>query len=268
LCGSLPAVSGIKPNATNTAVLGGLALVPSGGLKITSPGTVVEGRDIRGSVTIAANNVTIRDSRIHSSADGDYIAVRVADGVTGTRVLNSELYTDDNGGGMNGVDAVQVQACGNHIHGFENGLTVGGGSIVQSNFIEKLHTPNSGPHPDGIEVYQGSDIQVLGNNILMTDADGSWLEATGAINVTSEYSNVSNVTISGNWMGGGSFTLYVRESSASNGFGYSGVAITNNRWSGPPSRGYAHYGAMSSDGGISQFSGNVWDATGEPVQIG
>jgi hypothetical protein len=229
---------------------------------------VIDGRDIRGTVTVSANDVTIRNSRIHSSANGNYIGVSVVGGATGTKVFNNEIYTDNNGGGLNGIDANQVQACGNYVHGFENGMTVGGGSIVQSNFIERLTTPSVGPHPDGIEVYEGSNIQVLGNNILMTDASGNWLKATGAINVTSEYSNTSNVTISGNWMGGGSFTLYVRQSSAANGFNYSGIKITDNRWYGSPSRGYALYGPMSSDGGISEFSGNVWDATGGLVPIG
>ena len=117
--------------------------------------------------------MTIRNSKVHSASVVDYLAIAVRAGVTGTTVLNNELYTP-NGGGLDGIDTGgALTACGNYVHGFENGMTVGGGSIVQSNFIEKLTDPATTPaHPDCIEVYEGSNVQVLGNNLLVSGMDG------------------------------------------------------------------------------------------------
>ena len=210
--------------------------------------------------------MTIRNSKVHSASVVDYLAIAVRAGVTGTTVLNSELYTP-NGGGLDGIDTGgALTACGNYVHGFENGMTVGGGSIVQSNFIEKLNDPATTPaHPDCIEVYEGSNVQVLGNNLLVSGMDGRWLGATGAVNITTEYSNISNVTVSGNWVGGGSFTLYVRKSGNRNGFSYSGIRLTGNRFYGSAPIGFAEYGPLSTDGGDVEFIGNVWDVDGRPV---
>ena len=46
----------------------GTTLTPSGGLTISTAGTVINGRDITGQVVVNAPNVTIRNSRIRSNA--------------------------------------------------------------------------------------------------------------------------------------------------------------------------------------------------------
>ena len=56
------------PDANCTGVPAGTTLTPSGGLTITTAGTVIDGRDITGQVVVNAPNVTIRNSRIRSNA--------------------------------------------------------------------------------------------------------------------------------------------------------------------------------------------------------
>ena len=54
-----------KPGSTNTGVPVGTALkVYNGDLNVTKDGTVIEALDIRGSVYVHANNVTIKKSLI------------------------------------------------------------------------------------------------------------------------------------------------------------------------------------------------------------
>lgn len=269
LCSTIPSLTGVKPTAANTGVPAGTTLTPSGTINVQTPGAVLDGLDVNGTIIINANNVTVRNSRVHSTSVVDYIAIIVRPGFTGLTVLNNELYTP-NGGGLAGVDTGDdVKACGNYVHGFENGLTVGGGSIVQANFVEKLNDPDTTPaHPDCVEVYLGSNVQVIGNNLTVSGVDGRWLGATGAVNVTTEWSNISNVTVQGNWVGGGSFTLYVRTSGNPNGFTYSDINLIGNRFYGSAPIGFAQYGPLSTNGGDVEFTGNVWDADGTPVQAG
>ena len=51
------------PDAGCTGVPAGTVLTPSGGLTITTAGTVIDGRDITGQVVVNAPNVTIRNTR-------------------------------------------------------------------------------------------------------------------------------------------------------------------------------------------------------------
>ncbi|SDL83304.1 hypothetical protein, partial [Tessaracoccus oleiagri] len=56
------------PNATNTGVPAGTVLRRSGSIVVTTPGTVIDGLDVDGSIDVQANNVTIRNSRVSTGA--------------------------------------------------------------------------------------------------------------------------------------------------------------------------------------------------------
>jgi hypothetical protein len=58
------------PDQTNTGVPAGTTLTPSGSRTITTNGTVLSGIEFTGPVTIAADNVTIKNSRIAISKGG------------------------------------------------------------------------------------------------------------------------------------------------------------------------------------------------------
>lgn len=261
-CDTFPSLPASKPDATNTGVPSGTVLSPSGDITVTTDGTVIDAKDISGGVYINANNVTIKNSKIHGTGSS-YMAVRIADGKTGARILSSEIYTTN--GGYEGIIGGNFIACGNYIRGFDNAFTIGGNTTIQSNFIEKLNSAQSGPHYDGIELYSGSNVNIWGNNIRMTDVNGNWLGDTGAINLTTEWSSITNVEIRGNWIGGGGYTLYIRRSSSGSGYNYSGIRVINNRWYGSPPKGFAQWGPMSDDGGDIIFTGNVWDSTNQPI---
>ncbi len=258
-CDTYPALPSSKPDATNTGVPNGTNLTAyTGPMTITTAGTVIDGKIITGSLVISANNVTIKNSKIHATG---YYGI-TSDGPTNTKVLYSELYALSSDTQYVGLNASNTFFCGNHVYGFENALTIGGGNTIQANFIEKLDSSASGPHYDGIEVYSGSNTAIWGNNILMTDKSGNWLADTGAINVTPTWSNVSNIVIHGNWIGGGSNTLNLDEQG---GYKLTNLTVTNNRWYGSAPKGYAAFGPIRAQNLISTFTGNVWDATNQPL---
>ena len=198
-CSTYPALPRIKPDASNTGVPAGTVLRSGGDITVTTPNTTIDAMNLSGGIIVAANNTTIKNSKIMS---GGYYAIKINDGATGTTIINNEIYT--NGGGYIGISGANAIACGNYIHGWENGMTVGGGMIIQANYIEKLLSDQVGAHYDGIEVYDGGNSKIWGNNIRMTDKNGAWLNETGAINLTAWHVPIDNVEMNGNWLGGGS----------------------------------------------------------------
>ncbi|KAE8764880.1 right-handed parallel beta-helix repeat-containing protein [Georgenia thermotolerans] len=261
-CDTFPQLPENRPTAATTGVSPDAELVESGSLLIETPGTVVEGKEITGNIVINADDVTIRNNRINVT---EWYGITYDEEVTGTKIIGNEILTED--GGYVAIAATDAVICGNYIHGFENAITLGRRSIVQANFIEKFQgMPGEDPHFDGIEIYHGSHTHVWGNNIMLTDPSGAWLEDTGAVNITTHWSDIKDVDIRGNWIGGGSYTLYVEGTSDHD---YDDIRIIDNRWYGDAPAGHAAWGAISVNGteGISAFEGNAWDDTENPVPL-
>ena len=80
----------LYPNATNTGVPAGVTLKPSGSLTLSTPGQVVSGLDITGSVFIDASNVTLENCLING-VPSDYFSVKVAAGLTRVVIQNMKL---------------------------------------------------------------------------------------------------------------------------------------------------------------------------------
>ncbi len=258
-CDTSPKLPSSKPDATNTGVPSGTNLTAyTGPMTITTAGTVIDGKIITGSLVISANNVTIKNSRIHATG---YYGI-TSDGPTNTRIIYSELYAQTGDTQYVGLVASNTFFCGNYVHGFENALTIGANNMIQANFIEKLGSPEASPHYDGIEIYSGNNSKIYGNNILMTNKSGGWLLDTGAINITPTWSSISGVIVHGNWLGGGSYTLNLDEQG---GYSLTNLTVTNNRWYGSAPKGYAAFGPIRDPSLITTNSGNVWDSTNQPL---
>lgn len=257
LCASYPALPSSKPDATNTGVPAGTTLTSSGGITASTAGLVINAKNVSGGIEVQANNVTIENSKITTTG---YYGIHIADGVTGTKILHNEIYTT--GGGYTGIAGSDTTICGNYVHGWENGMTVGGNIMVQANFIEKLQSNQSGPHYDGIELYGGNNNQFWGNNILMTDVNGNWLGETGAFNLAPYGGgSVASTVFTGNWVGGGSYTLNLDDSQGA----VTNLSVTNNVFYGSAPKGHASYGPVREGNLATTWNGNTWSDTGQTV---
>ena len=58
------------PAYGNVGVRAGTTLTPSGSITVTTPGAVIDGRDVSGSITVSANNVTIKNTRVTMTSGG------------------------------------------------------------------------------------------------------------------------------------------------------------------------------------------------------
>jgi hypothetical protein len=253
-CATFPAVPSAEPGETNTGVPAGTVLTNSGSLTISVAGQVVDSKNVAGSINVNANDVMIRNSRIQG-ATGTLYGIKVADGVTGTKVLHSEVSTV--GGGYTGIS--MSNGCATNVHHWQNGLTIGGNMTVQANYVHALLDTDPAAHYDDIEVYSGNNTRIWGNQLLVNDPSGKWRGETGALNITAEFSNIDNVEANGNWFGGGSYSLYVRRS-GSKPYRYTNVTIRNNRWL----RGTYQFGTHSIDDPVT-WSGNVFDDNGQVI---
>ncbi len=260
-CSSFPSMPSVKPDTSNTGVPAGTALTAyTGPQTVSIAGTTIDSKDITDTLTIAASNVTIKNSKIHPPGGSATFGIKINSG-TNIKILNSEIYTST--GAYVGIYGGNFTACGNYIHGWENGITTGDNNyIIQANYFDKLASGQPGPHYDGIEVYGGNGGKVWGNNIRMTEPSGVWLTETGAINLTSWNSNIDNTEIKGNWIGGGSYTMYVDEQS---GFQATNVKVTDNRWY----RNSAQFGThlVRDDTSVTTWSGNVFDDNGQVIAM-
>lgn len=212
-------------------------LRPSGGLTVRVDGTLVEGRDINGTVTVAADDVTVRRSRITVGAS---YGILIREGVTGTVIEDVEIN------GLPGCDAgiafEHYTARRVDIHGCADGAKSGDDTIIEDSWIHDLRVTKSS-HNDGIQHSGGSNAAFLRNDI-------NGMAINAAIFIGPDLGPIGKVTVEGNRLGGGNWTLHLDGQN---------IVVRNNRFGR-----YHGYGLAAITGGITQ-EGNVWDDTGEPV---
>jgi hypothetical protein len=233
------------PDATNTGA-NCSSLAPSGSITVTTGGAVVEGKNISGSITIQASNVTIRNDCVTSS---DIYPVRLASGsnltvedttITGTGGGCSRAV--EPAGGSTMMDRLNISGC-------EDGVQMYNNDTLQNSYIHDLAF-TSGSHNDGVQQNGGSNDVVRHNTIFNPH------NQTSCVNFTTDFGGISNITVTGNLLNGGNFTVYSR--SGGNG-DPTGVTVTGNQFGSADV-----FGLLSVDGSVA-WSGNVSDSTGQAV---
>ncbi|ABE63773.1 hypothetical protein Nham_3027 [Nitrobacter hamburgensis X14] len=233
------------PDATSTGVPAGVTLTASGDVIIDKPGTVISGLNIRGSVYINADNVTVENCQITSSG---WAVVKVKSGVTGAVVQDCTI--DGTGHGPDGTGNEGIMGQGtflrNNISNVENGITItGNNSVIMDNYIHDLNAGGS-PHYDGIQIDGGvSNIQISHNSIIN---QRGW---TSAIMIDNYFGAASNISVDNNLLVGGAYTVYSDGSFSSSPI--TGVSFTNNHIGG------GAYGPAMIRGSNPVYTGNIDD---------
>ena len=189
------------PVRSGVGVPEGVVLTDSGPLTIDVAGTVIDSANVLGTVSILADDVTVRRSRVTASA---WSVIKVGAGVRGVRIEDVEV----NGmglkgqGGSAGIDgtATITRAL---IEGVENGVEPGDGSVIEGSIIRRLAAPGPDPHIDGIEIDGGSDILIRGNLVDLTEWD-----QTSTVMVDNYFAPVKRIRVEGNRLLGGGYTVY------------------------------------------------------------
>jgi hypothetical protein len=254
-------VAATKPGATNTGVPAGTALkVYNGDYNVTKDGTVIDGLDIRGSVLVHANNVTIKKSLIRGGkASKSQQAIVVSWwGNTNIKIEDSTIRADYPSYYQDGLSGGNISANRVNISNVVDSVKVIGGNVSVTNswLHNNVHyspdptQSDNMTHDDGIQVTGGKNITITGNSI-----DG----AHNAALMVGQGKTVGNVKVSNNWLGGGGCTINVTQ----NGVGtpIQGMVISDNQFA-PGNHGTACPMRLPNSSPIS-LSSNVWAATGK-----
>jgi Right handed beta helix region len=246
------------PDGSNTGVPAGTTLTPSGGLTIGTAGTVIDSREITGSVTVNAPNVTIRRSRIRGN--GFYL---VESNSTGLVIEDSELVNRPVAGQPNCHNAIQEAGFTvrrTEMTGCENALGISGDDVTAvDNYIHDLdtdgpsHVFGGSPHTDGIQMTPGSDNITIRHNWVDPTPGGG---ATSAI-IMGVNGSQTGVTIEDNYLDGrgAAYALYVNRQPSTN------VFVNRNRML----KGYGYTACVRLGVTVTEFIGNVDDVTGAPL---
>ncbi|MCO6049125.1 right-handed parallel beta-helix repeat-containing protein [Mesorhizobium sp. RP14(2022)] len=222
------------PEASTTGVRPGTTLKTVDDLVVTTPGAVISGLEIHGTLRIEADNVTIRDCKIVGDS---YNSVQVVDGHSGATVEYCDIV-----GGTNGIMGGGTFRY-NDISKNENGIVTGGPSLIEGNYI---HDMSGGPeaHFDGIEINGGHDITIRHNTVINDYGQ------TSAIMIDNYFGPVDNVVVSDNYLAGGGYTIY-SDGQFSSSNKITNVQITDNQL------GSGSWGYYSVNGNSPAMSGNV-----------
>ena len=234
------------PGPTNTGVPAGVQLTPSGSIVVTTPGTVIDARDVSGTIEImpGANNVTIKRTRVRS---GNNWPIRVNDGVSGTMIQDVEVDGLNSSSQQAAIGWSGMTVSRANVHNTPEGVRLSSNGTVSDSWIHDLCQACAGYHSQDIGNFGGSHNRIIHNNLSNPNS------ATAVIFFKSDMGSIDDNQVVGNLLDGGNYTIY----SVSGGNGTpTNVLIQNNRFG----RTYV-YGISDLEGNPA-WTGNVWNDTG------
>jgi Right handed beta helix region len=197
------------PDATTAGVQAGVTLTNyTGPMTITTAGAVIENKIINGTLTVAADNVTIKNCIIQNFGNFGILS----DNADNTRVEYCDIdgtgSTRTSGLGIGGGTNSAIIGC--DIRDVVIGVQLFGRCEVRDNYIHNLDDTSSNPadrHFDGITLFGGQNGSVIEHNtISMPTGDGG----TAAVFIKTEFGAIDGVLVKGNLMyGNPSYTIYV-----------------------------------------------------------
>jgi hypothetical protein len=254
--------SGVWPDGSNTGVPEGVALTNyTGPTTITASGTVIDGKKITDCILIKANDVTIKNSLLQSG--GCFYNVLSDNGNTGLKLIDVEIDGLNYSSGNSALAGDNFTCLRCDIHGSEDGVKAGDNTVVQDSWIHDL-TMDADSHNDGIQSLGTTSLKIVHNTIVVKAG------ATSAIILSTKVaSEMRNVVIDSNLLGGGAWTVYGGyEAGADQLSKVSNISIRNNRFTKLIYPKCGAFGPLTSIDPPVVVSGNVWhDGTlaGQPV---
>jgi len=206
------------PDATNTGVPSGTAMTKyTGSYHVTKDGAVISNLEVHGEIIIDAKNVTLKNVKLISTSSQN--ALRVMDDATGFTLQDSEI----DGGGRT-VNAIYGHGTflRNNLHDVENGINVVAPTTIQDNYIHNMRG-GTNAHYDGIEINGGHDITIIHNTVINEH------DQTAAVMLNNEFGGLSNITIDGNRLVGGGYTIYLDGRKGGGTVTDNSIRITNNQ---------------------------------------
>jgi hypothetical protein len=235
------------PTASTTGVPSGTTLTPSTPQSISTDGTVLEHVDVPGCIVVKANNVTIKNSRIH----GDCAAVIDNQG-SGLVVEDTEIDGNDSTEAT-GIRGASFRCTRCNIHSVRLGMAIGGAVTLEDSYVHDL-SPKRDSEAD-VFFTAGSTV-VVRHNTLENANDGSCFSLNSTDGV------IDDVHVENNLLNGGTYAVYTY----SGAYPATRVVLVRNHF------GRKFFPNCGSTGPVvidkvdtSAWADNVWDDDGQPV---
>lgn len=239
------------PDETTTGVPEGIELEPSESLTIEEDGAVVKGLEITGTVTVKADDVIIRNTRILNTG---HFPIRVSGG---RNLLVEDSEIDGQGRGDAAIAFGRYTLRRVHIYNVPEGPRVAGGNVTIENSLIHRMVQVGDNHTDVVQVVSGSNIVLRGNALIAANPEEG-IQGNAAFMYGEDDGPVTDCLVEGNYLDGGNYTV--------NGGGSStdGAECTfRDNVLGRDNR----YGPVANIGPGSDWdASNVWVETHEPVR--
>lgn len=235
-----------RPGPDNTGVPKGTVLKPSGSIQVTTDGAVIEDLDIQGEVQILADNVTIRRCRITS---GDYYPIRYFDNDNVGLLVEDTEIIGTSADVTAGLSFSNYTARRVNVHGGADGFKADANVLIEDCWVHDLAN-GPGQHNDGVQSTGGKGVTI--RHSVLEGASNSAVQTGDEGGVATE-----DMTIECSWLYGGNYTLNIRGGGATK---PKNTKVIDNRFGDD-----AQYGPWVIDDPNPTVTGNVWDATGKPL---
>lgn len=242
------------PDGSTTGVQPGVALRPSRGLEVDTPGTVIEGLDVRGAIEIIADDVTIRNTRVLT---GEHrYPIRVHPGVTGVLLEHVEVSNENQNGKAIYFRASSGTVRYANVHSAEDGIFITGDEVtIEYSYVHSLARTGTS-HNDAIQIRRGNGITIRGNNLqAFNPATNDPMNAAIQIGSLVGEDRITGLLVEENLMNGGNFTV-------NGGGGEVASAIYRNNSFGRDFR----YGVAGNIGAGTWERSNVFQDDGTPAR--
>ncbi len=205
----------LRPQTAHAAAAASTAGVPAGSvltartgdIYINTAGTVIDLLDIKGCVTITANNVTIKRSKITCSGDIAAVTVRAGN----AQLLDNDItHSRNTNAAVLLYDATSAVVKHNNISGGSDNIMINGGG---SHMIEEndLHDTaiSAAVQSEAIQILSGNSITVRHNWIsVRSGSNSSGGKYTGGVFIKNDYGSINGVTVENNQFNGGIYSVY------------------------------------------------------------
>jgi hypothetical protein len=219
----VPTTDSTLPDASTTGVRDASVLKRSGSVTVSTDGAVVENLDVTGTISIEADNVTVRNVRV-TSGGGKYL-ISIALGRSGVVIEDVELNglrISTHGVVHGGYTARRV-----NMYGVGDGFRAGSDTVIEDSWVHDLGHDgafDSSPHYDAVQSVGGNNIVIRNNRL-----EGPFRGQTSAIIMKADFAAITNVVIENNLLSGGTYSLYLVSEDGYPALG-SDVQVRNNVW--------------------------------------
>ncbi|HEX4724186.1 MAG TPA: hypothetical protein VH333_16840 [Pseudonocardiaceae bacterium] len=208
------------PTASNTGASGALDAV-NGDVVLSSQGQVYSNKRVRGTLTVTACNVTIRNVEVDSgepfAGDGtsDLFSIWLQESATCGVTIDHVSTLAQGAPNVYVTTSIRVARGGpvtitnSKMIGAQLGILGVSSGVVRGNYIE-LGQNMRGDHNDGIQGDGASNL-TLDHNTLLNPND-----QTSALALYTEFGNNTNITVTNNLFAGGGYACYCGDGASDN----------------------------------------------------